>query len=162
MYAVLWAARVAPWEIRSGESFIAPGSGLFKSTDGGDTWRALSEGLPGSNDGIGRIGVAVSLSDPNRLYVTVEAKKGAGIYRSDDTGENPWKLVSSDRRIGGRGPGAMGIAVTPDDPDTVYVANTSSWKSTDGAKTLPDSKGLQAETITSAGGSVKKIRRSLH
>jgi photosystem II stability/assembly factor-like uncharacterized protein len=113
---------------------------LFKSTDGGDTWHALTEGLPSASDGLGRIGVAVSVSDPNRLYVTVEAKKGAGIYRSDDTGES-WKLVNSDRRIGGRGPGAMGIAVAPDDPDTVYVANTSSWKSTDGAKTFTGFKG---------------------
>jgi photosystem II stability/assembly factor-like uncharacterized protein len=139
MYAVLWAARVAPWEIRSGESFVAPGSGLFKSTDGGDTWQPLS-GLPGADDGVSRMGIAVSVSQPNRLYLDVEAKKNAGIYRSDDTGET-WKLVNADRRIGGRGPGAMGIAVAPDNPDVVYVANTSSWKSTDGAKTFVGFKG---------------------
>jgi len=140
MYAVLWAARVAPWEIRSGESFVAPGSGLFKSTDGGDTWHQLTSGLPGPDDGVSRMGIAVSVSQPNRLYVDVEGKKNAGIYRSDDTGET-WKLVNSDRRIGGRGPGAMGIAVAPDNPDVVYVANTSSWKSTDGAKTFVGFKG---------------------
>jgi photosystem II stability/assembly factor-like uncharacterized protein len=140
LYAVLWAARVAPWEIRSGESFIAPGSGLLKSTDGGDTWQALTAGLPGANDGLGRMGVAVSVSQPNRLYVTVEAKKNPGIYRSDDAGQS-WKQVNSDRRIGGRGPGAMGIAVAPDNPDVVYVANTSSWKSTDGAKNFVGFKG---------------------
>jgi photosystem II stability/assembly factor-like uncharacterized protein len=140
MYAVLWAARVAPWEIRSGESFVAPGSGLFKSTDGGDTWHPLTTGLPGPDDGVSRMGIAVSVSQPNRLYVDVEAKRKAGIYRSDDTGET-WKVVNSDRRIGGRGPGAMGIAVAPDNPDVVYVANTSSWKSTDGAKTFVGFKG---------------------
>jgi photosystem II stability/assembly factor-like uncharacterized protein len=141
VYAVLWAARVAPWEIRSGESFITAGSGLFKSTDGGDTWRPLTAGLPGAQDGLGRVGIAVSTSEPNRLYATLEAKKDrAGIYRSDDSGES-WTQVNADHRIGGRGPGAMGIAVAPDNPDVVYVANTSSWKSTDGGKTFVGFKG---------------------
>ena len=140
VYAVLWAARVAPWEVRSGESFITAGSGLFKSTDGGDTWRPLTAGLPGADDGLGRIGIAVSTSQPDRLYATLEAKKDAGIYRSDNGGES-WTKVNTDHRIGGRGPGAMGIAVAPDNPEVVYVANTSSWKSTDGAKTFVGFKG---------------------
>jgi photosystem II stability/assembly factor-like uncharacterized protein len=140
VYAVLWAARVAPWEVRSGESFIYAGSGLFKSTDGGDTWHPLTAGLPGADDGLGRVGLAVSTSQPNRLYATLEAKKDAGIYRSDNAGES-WTKVNTDHRIGGRGPGAMGIAVAPDNPDVVYVANTSSWKSTDGAKTFVGFKG---------------------
>ena len=141
IYAVLWAARVAPWEIRSGESFVAPGSGLFKSTDGGGTWRQLSKGLPSSTDGgLGRIGIAVAPGDPNRMYATVEAKTNAGVYRSDDAGES-WRQVNSDRRIGGRGPGAMGIAVSPDDPDLIYVANTTTWKSKDAGKTFVGFKG---------------------
>jgi len=140
VYAVLWAARVAPWEIRSGESFISAGSGLFKSTDGGNNWRPLAKGLPTADDGLGRIGIAVSRSEPNRIYATVEAKKNGGVYRSDDFGET-WKQVNSDRRIGGRGPGAMGIAVAPDNPDVIYVANTTTWKSTDGGKTFVGFKG---------------------
>jgi photosystem II stability/assembly factor-like uncharacterized protein len=141
IYAVLWAARVAPWEIRSGESFIAAGSGLFKSTDGGNTWRPLTKGLPTADDGLSRIGITVAQSQPNRVYATVEAKKnGAGVYRSDDAGES-WKLVNSDRRIGGRGPGAMGIAVAPDNPDVIYIANTTTWKSTDAGKTFVGFKG---------------------
>ncbi len=141
IYAVLWAARVAPWEIRSGESFISAGSGLFKSTDGGNTWRPLTKGLPTADDGLSRIGIAVAQSQPNRVYATVEAKKnGAGVYRSDDAGES-WNLVNSDRRIGGRGPGAMGIAVAPDNPDVIYVANTTTWKSTDAGKTFVGFKG---------------------
>jgi photosystem II stability/assembly factor-like uncharacterized protein len=140
IYAVLWAARVAPWEIRSGESFIAAGSGLFKSGDGGNTWKPLTKGLPTADDGLGRIGIAVSPSQPLRLYLTVEAKNNAGVYRSDDAGES-WQLVNSDHRIGGRGPGAMGIAVAPDNPDTIYVANTTTWKSTDAGKTFVGWKG---------------------
>jgi photosystem II stability/assembly factor-like uncharacterized protein len=141
VYAVLWAARVAPWEIRSGESFVAPGSGLYKSADGGGTWRQLTKGLPASDDGgLGRIGIAVAPSQPNRLYATVEAKIGAGVYRSDDAGES-WQQVNSDHRIGGRGPGAMGIAVSPDNADLVYVANTTTWKSSDAGKTFVGFKG---------------------
>src|SRR5450432_747505 len=79
VYTVLWAARVAPWEIRSGESFTTGGSGLFKSTDGGDTWQPLTNGLPSASDGLSRVGIAVSVSQPNRLYATVEAKAKAGI-----------------------------------------------------------------------------------
>src|SRR5467141_152986 len=141
IYAVLWAARVAPWEIRSGESFVAPGSGLYKSTDGGSNWRQLTKGLPSSDDGgLGRIGVAVAPSQPQRVYATVEAKKGAGVYRSDDAGES-WNLINGDRRIGGRGPGAMGIAVAPDNPDVIYVANTTTWKSSDAGKTFAGFRG---------------------
>jgi photosystem II stability/assembly factor-like uncharacterized protein len=140
IYAVLWAARVAPWEIRSGESFIAAGSGIFKSTDGGSNWSALTKGLPGPEDGVGRIGIAVSNSDAKRVYASVEAKKNAGVYASNDAGET-WKQVNSDRRIGGRGPGATGIAVAPDNPDVIYVANTTTWKSTDGGKTFAGFKG---------------------
>ena len=141
IYAVLWAARVAPWEIRSGESFVAPGSGLYKSTDGGTTWRQLTKGLPSSDDGgLGRIGIAPAPGKRNRVYATVEAKKGAGIYRSDDSGES-WQQVNTDRRIGGRGPGAMGIAVSPDNPDVIYVANTTTWKSSDAGKSFVGFRG---------------------
>jgi photosystem II stability/assembly factor-like uncharacterized protein len=140
IYAALWAARVAPWEARSGSSIYIAGSGLYKSTDGGDTWKPLTKGLPGANEGLGRIGIAVAPSDPKRIYVSVEAGNGGGVYRSDDAGES-WKQVNGDHRIGGRGPGAMGIAVAPDNPDVIYVANTTTWKSTDGGKTFTGFKG---------------------
>ncbi|HEY6945814.1 MAG TPA: hypothetical protein VI431_11795, partial [Candidatus Acidoferrum sp.] len=140
IYAVLWAARVAPWEVRSGTSFITAESGIFKSTDGGTNWRPLTKGLPGANEGLGRIGIAVAPSEPNRVYASVEANKNGGVYASDDAGES-WKLINSDHRIGGRGPGAMGIAVAPDNPDVLYVANTTTWKSTDGGKTFVGFKG---------------------
>ena len=141
LFAALWAARVAPWEVRSGESFTIPGSGLYKSTDGGSTWKSITKGLPTAEDGLSRIGIAIAPSNPKRIYLNVETKKDkAGIYRSEDGGES-WQQVNSDHRIGGRGPGAMGIAVAPDNPDTIYVANTASWKSTDGGKTFVGWKG---------------------
>ncbi len=140
LFAALWAARVAPWEIRSGESFVIPGSGLYKSTDGGTTWRQITKGLPGADDVVGRIGIAIAPSNPKRMYLTAEAKKEPGIYRSEDGGES-WQHVNEDHRIGGRGPGAMGIAVSPDNRVLSSVANTTTWKSTDGGKTFTGFKG---------------------
>jgi photosystem II stability/assembly factor-like uncharacterized protein len=140
LFAALWAARVAPWEIRSGESFVIPGSGLYKSTDGGTTWRQITKGLPTGEQGLARIGIAIANNNPKRMYLTAESQKGAGIYRSDDAGES-WQFVNGDHRIGGRGPGAMGIAVAPDNQDTIYVANTTTWKSTDAGKTFVGFKG---------------------
>ena len=140
LFASLWVARVAPWEIRSGESFVIPGGGLYKSMDGGGTWRQVTKGLPGAGDVVGRIGIAIAPGNPKRMYLTAEAKKEPGIYRSDDAGET-WQRVNEDHRIGGRGPGAMGIAVSPDNPDVIYVANTTTWKSTDAGKTFTGFKG---------------------
>jgi len=140
LYAALWAARVAPWEIRSGESFVIPGSGLYRSTDGGTTWIPLTKGLPGGQDHLSRIGIAIAPSNPSWIYLTVESGKNPGIYFSSDRGDS-WQQVNSDHRIGGRGPGAMGIAVAPDHPETIYVANTTTWKSTNGGKTFTGFKG---------------------
>jgi len=140
LYAALWAARVAPWEIRSGESFVIPGSGLYRSTDGGTTWIPLTKGLPSGADGLSRIGIAIARSNPSWIYLTVESTKNPGIYFSSDRGDS-WQHVNSDHRIGGRGPGAMGIAVAPDHPETIYVANTTTWKSNDGGKTFSGFKG---------------------
>src|SRR5437899_5221282 len=82
IYAVLWESRQAPWE---NGVFNGPGSGIYKSTDGGSTWRPLTKGLPTfAEDGLGRIGITVAPSNPRRLFATVEAKKNAGLYRSDD------------------------------------------------------------------------------
>jgi photosystem II stability/assembly factor-like uncharacterized protein len=114
IYASLWATRRPPWTIYPPS--IGPGGGLFKSTDGGSTWKELAGGLPA--DGDGRIGVAVAPSDPNRVYAIVDnsdAKKG-GLYRSDDAGAT-WQLMDNDQRIWGRGWYFCVTAVDPKNPD---------------------------------------------
>ncbi|HWD68477.1 MAG TPA: hypothetical protein VG227_10995 [Caulobacteraceae bacterium] len=129
VYAALWQVRRQPWSLDSG----GPGSGLYRSADGGLTWTRLSgHGLP---EGVlGRIDVSVSGADPKRIYAMIEARDG-GLYRSDDGGES-WRRVSDDGRIRQR---AWYFSKTYADPkaiDTVYVLNTGMLKSTDGGKTF--------------------------
>jgi photosystem II stability/assembly factor-like uncharacterized protein len=132
VYAVLWAGRQAPWEI--GGSFQAAGSGLWKSTDGGTTWRPLRAGLPDWEHGhLGRIGLTIAPSDARRMYATVDAREG-GVYRSDDAGES-WARVATDERLWQRGSDFAELKVDPRNPDVVYDANVVTWKSTDGGRT---------------------------
>ena len=139
VFAVLWAARQAPWEIGSSWTLSA-GNGLYKSTDGGTTWRQITAGLPGATEGLGRIGLAVSASEPARMYAVVGASKGGGLYRSDDGGEQ-WRLVNPDERLWGRDGDFNEVAVDPTTPDVVYVANIVAWKSIDGGKTFTALRG---------------------
>jgi photosystem II stability/assembly factor-like uncharacterized protein len=139
VYADLWAGRQAPWEI--GSSFDGPGSGLFKSTDGGTTWKQLTAGLPTIAQGLGRIGFAIARTDSRRLYATVDGPAAVGgIYRSDDGGES-WRRMNSEARLWGRGSDFAEIQVHPRNADIVFVGNTSTYKSTDGAKTFTAIKG---------------------
>lgn len=131
VYAVLWESRQGPWE---NAVWNGPGSGLYKSTDGGTTWRRLTTGLPTFEDGLGRIGIGVAPSDPRRLYATVEIRGEGYIYRSDDAGES-WYRTTNDTRIATRPSDAAEIVVHPRDPDVVYTATIVAWKSTDGGKT---------------------------
>jgi photosystem II stability/assembly factor-like uncharacterized protein len=138
VYAVLWESRHGPWE---NAVFTGPGSGLFKSTDGGTTWKPLTAGLPTyDGDGLGRIGIAVAPSDPSRLYATVEARRNAGIYRSDDGGEH-WRLVNADPRVVARPSDAAEVRVHPKNPDIVFVPTIVTWKSTDGGRTFEAIRG---------------------
>src|SRR5579863_1888915 len=136
VYAVLWAARQGPWE--NGQ-YNGPGSGLFKSTDGGATWSQLHGGLPTTSEGLARIGLGVAPSDGHRIYALVEARAG-GLYRSDDAGAT-WSRVNSESRIYGRGDDFAGVRVDPGNPGIVYVANTSTYRSLDGGKTFTAIKG---------------------
>jgi len=138
VYAVLWESRQAPWE---NGVFNGPGSGLYKSTDGGATWKPLTKGLPTfTDDGLGRIGITVAPSEPRRLYATVEAKRSGGLYRSDDAGES-WARVNADPRVTERGSDFAEVKVHPSDPDTVFTASVVTWKSTDGGKTFTAFRG---------------------
>lgn len=137
IYADMWEHQEGPWE---NAAFSGPNSGLYKSTDGGTTWKQLKNGLPGAEQGLGRIGFCIAQSNPKRLFATVDAKQNGGIYRSDDGGEN-WYLISSDRRLWGRGGDFAEIKVNPQNEDIVFVANVAAYKSSDGGKTWWSFKG---------------------
>ena len=138
LYAALWQARQGPWE--NGD-FRGPGSGLFKSIDGGSTWRQLTTGLPDWEQGrIGRIGVTVAPTLSSRLYAVVEARVGEGIYRSDDAGES-WVRINSDPRVVARPSDAADIKVHPTKPDVVFVPTIVAWTSTDGGRSFTAFRG---------------------
>ena len=128
LFAGMWQAVRKPWTMESG----GPGSGLYRSADGGDTWTKLTgKGLPEGT--LGRIGVATT-SDPNRIYALIEAEKG-GLFRSDDGGEK-WQLVTDDRRYRQRAWYYTHIFADPKNPDVVYILNTATYRSIDGGKTF--------------------------
>ena len=128
IFASLWEARRMPWSLVSG----GPGSGLYRSNDGGSTWKRLEEhGLP--KGPYGRIGVAVA-ANSERVYALIEAHEG-GLYRSDDGGET-WDLVNGNRSYQQRAWYYMHVIADPQDPDTVYVANVDFYKSSDAGRTF--------------------------
>ena len=128
LYASTWRVRRTPYTIDSG----GEGSGLWKTTDGGNSWQLLS-----SNDGmpeppLGISGIAVSPRNPDRLYAIIEAESG-GVFRSDDAGET-WESVNQERRLRNRPYYYYRIYVDPKNPDAVYILNTRFYRSTDGGK----------------------------
>ena len=127
LFASLWQVGRTPWSLSSG----GPGSGLYRSTDSGSTWQRIEgHGLP---DGIlGRIGISVSAADSNRIYALIEAEKG-GLYRSDDGGDS-WNLLNDDHRFRQRAWYFTHVFADPKSVDTVYVLNTSMFRSKDGGK----------------------------
>ena len=135
IYAALWQTRRTPWHIYPPSS--GPGSGLYKSSDGGDTWTQLTRGLPAR---VGRIGLAVAPSQPRRVYAMVDAVGEGGLYRSDDAGAS-WTKTTADGRIWGRGWYFGGMAVEPQNPDVVYACNTALYRSADGGRTFVPIKG---------------------
>jgi photosystem II stability/assembly factor-like uncharacterized protein len=130
LYAALWEVFRTPYSLSSG----GPGSGLFKSTDGGTTWTELTKnaGLPAPL--WGKTGITVSGADSHRLYAIIEAKDG-GIFMSDDAGAT-WTRVNDDRRVRQRAFYYTRIYADPKTKDTFYVLNTSIYRSTDAGKTL--------------------------
>ncbi len=157
IYAGLWNTRRPPWFVYAPSN--GPGGGLFKSTDGGDSWTELKNGLPG--EGIGRTGIAVCPSDPKRVYAVIddllsppgtpqpsERAMGyegnpngqGGFFRSDDGGAS-WRRLSNDPALWGRGWYFETVTVDPTDADVVYVSNVSVSRSMDGGHTWVPVRG---------------------
>jgi photosystem II stability/assembly factor-like uncharacterized protein len=154
VYASLWQTRRPPWSVYPPSN--GPGSGLYKSTDGGVTWAPVrGNGFPSAS--LGKIGLAVAPSEPNRVYAIIDADAG-GLYRSDDAGAS-WKLADKDVRLWQRGWYFCHVAVDPKNPDLVYVADTALYRSTDGGtsftaiKGSPDGDDFQGIWIDATDGS---------
>jgi photosystem II stability/assembly factor-like uncharacterized protein len=129
LYAATWQHRRYPWKVESG----GPGCAIWKSTDEGETWKKVVDGLP---DQVGKIGLSVCRSNPNRVYAIVEAEKSkAGLYRSDDGGKK-WNLMSNDQNITSRSWYYMEVFADPKNQDVVYVLNAPMMRSIDGGKTF--------------------------
>ncbi len=127
LYAAFWDHQRVPWQVRSG----GPGSGIWKSLDGGDSWTRLTQGLPKL---MGKIGVAVSPANPDRVFAIVEAEDG-GLYRSDDGGKS-WRRLSEDRLIQTRSWYYMKVIADPKNADQVWVLNAPIMRSIDGGSTF--------------------------
>ena len=138
LYAATWPHRRYPWKVESG-----PTSAIWKSTDGGETWNKIMDGLPKE---MGKIGISVSRANPNRVYAIIEAEKSkAGLYRSDDGGKK-WKQQTSDQNITSRSWYYMEVFADPINEDVVYVLNAPVMKSIDGGKTFQNVKVGHGDT----------------
>ena len=138
MFASMWEAREGPWE--DNNKHDGEGGGLFKSTDGGNTWHAVTNGLPKD---LAQIYVAIAPSDSRRVYATLAQAGGKlGVYRSDDGGDS-WAQITDDPRPAGRiGGGDLSIPkVDPKNPDLLYVVSTVTMRSSDGGKTWSGFRG---------------------
>jgi photosystem II stability/assembly factor-like uncharacterized protein len=137
VFANMWAGRQGPWE---NGAWNGKESGLFKSIDGGTTWKKITKGLPTTEQGLGRIGFCIAPSDSKRMYATVDAGREGGIFRSDDAGES-WTRIQADNRYWGRASDFAEVKADPKNADIVYTANVVTWKSTDGGKTFNAFRG---------------------
>ena len=128
LYAAMWRAERKPWSMISGSK----DGGIYKSTDGGDTWKKLAGGLP---QGLtGKIGITVSPANPDRVWAIIEAEPAGGVYRSDNAGKT-WTKVNNENKLRQRAWYYTHVVADPKDANTVYALNTSLYRSVDAGKT---------------------------
>ena len=140
IYAAMWEHGRLPWKIVSG----GPGSGLYKSTDGGDTWARLTKGLP---EQMGKMAIAVSRSNPDRVYALIESDSysdARGLYVSGDRGAS-WSQVSSDPRLVQRAWYYIELYVDPLDENRLYVLSAPALRSNDGGRTWETVNGVHGD-----------------
>ena len=140
MYAAMWEYGRLPWKVISG----GPGSGLYKSTDGGETWERMKEGLP---EEMGKMAIAVSRSNPEKVYALIESDSNEderGLYVSNDAGKN-WSQVTSEPRLVQRAWYYIELFVDPKNDNTIYVLSAPALRSDDGGKTWADVDGVHGD-----------------
>lgn len=140
LYATMWEHQRKPWKVISG----GKGSGVYKSTDGGETWKTIHKGLPEEK---GKMAISVSRSNPEKVFVLVESdsqKEKGGLFVSSDAGKK-WKRISKDHRLIQRSWYYMEVFVDPNDEHTIYVLSASAYRSIDGGKTWETLSGTHGD-----------------
>jgi photosystem II stability/assembly factor-like uncharacterized protein len=140
LYAAMWEHGRLPWQVISG----GPGSGLYKSTDEGETWKKMTEGLPAE---MGKMAIAVSRSNPEKVYALIESdseKEAGGLFVSNDAGEN-WSRITNDHRLVQRAWYYIELFVDPKNDDTIHVLSAPALRSSDGGKTWETLSGTHGD-----------------
>lgn len=140
LYAAMWEHGRLPWKVISG----GPGSGLYKSTDNGETWEKMKEGLP---EEMGKMSIAVSRSNPEKVYALIESdseKEAGGLFVSNNAGKS-WSRVTNDHRLVQRAWYYIELFIDPKNENTIYVLSASTYRSNDGGKTWERVSGTHGD-----------------
>jgi len=140
LYAAMWEHGRQPWKVISG----GPGSGLYKSTDSGETWEKMTEGLP---EEMGKMSIAVSRSNPEKVYALIESdseKDAGGLFISNNGGKK-WSRISDDNELTQRAWYYIELFIDPKNENTIYVLSAPALRSTDGGKTWENLSGTHGD-----------------